>query len=296
MAAISNPTNSTAVTELIESEIIQGQLIADAHRPTAVFEALADLLDVSSQPTATVSLPQWTSDSIGLSAGSGKTETDEFAYVEQDTVEDTITVSTVGIRKGLSLEAISDTVLDLVAGTMSNSMLDMLNQMDVDQLSVITDATTTADHSGVDLTRAHIVEALADMAGNNPHAGALAGVFHSRQIADLRNSLNSAGDAFVVSQGASDLFQYGRQGYVGRWMGIDFYESNNVPQYDSNNWSGAILRPGQMGAMVMAVKQPRTIAFKDFPERNLLDVIVLARYGVTLRLPANLVEIVSSKT
>lgn len=292
MAAISNPTNSTAVTELIESEIIQGAWLADAHRPMSVFESLCDILDASNQPSATFALPQWTSDTVTT----GKTETDEFAYVEQDTTEATVTVSTVGIRKGVSFEAIDDTVVDLVAGVMRNSMVDVLDQMDADALSSITSAGNTEDHSGVDLTRAHIIEAMATMAGNNAHAGMPCGVFHSRQIADLRNSLNGAGDQLIVAQGASDMFEYGRQGYVGRWMGIDFFESNNVPQFDANNWAGALLSKGQFSPLVLALKSPRRVIFEEHAARLTLDVVVYARYGTTLRLDSNLVEVVSSKT
>lgn len=292
MAAIDNPTNSSAVEELIESEVIQAALLADAHRPAAVFESVCFLHDASGQPSATFALPQWTSDTVTT----GKTETDEFAYVEQDTTESTVTVATTGIRKGVSFEAIDDATIDLVAGVLRNSMLDVLDQMDTDALSSITSASNTEDHSGVDLTRAHIIEAMATLAGNDAHAGMPCGVFHSRQIADLRTSLNSAGDQLVVAQQANDLFQYGRQGYVGRWMGIDFFESNNVPQFDANNWSGALLMKGAMSPLVLSVKKPRTPMFEEHAARLVLDVVVYARYGTTLHLDSNIVEVVSSKT
>lgn len=296
MSAINNPTNSAAVTEIIESEQVQGSLMAEAHRPPLVGEALLTMLDVSSQPTATVALPQWTSDSVEGSASSGKTETDEFSYVEQDTTEKTITVATVGIRKGLSYEAISDTVLDLVAGAVGNSFLDMAQQLEVDGFATITSATTTQDHSGTALTVQHIIDALAARAANNPHAGMLCGLFHSRQIGHLRTSLKDNKQEFATATagaGGGDLFDYARvEGYVGRWMGIQFFESNNVPQFDSNNWSGAIFNKS---AIAVAVKEPRTGWIKEFPERSLRDVGVRARYGTVLRFPANLVEVVTKK-
>lgn len=296
MAAISNPTNSTAVTELINSEVIKGELAADAHRPVPVYQQIVHVLDCRGEKSPTFALPQWTGDTI---SDTSKTETDEFSYIEQDTTEDTVTVATAGIRKGLSFEAIDDAVIDIVAGALRNSRLDLDDQIDTDSLSVITGASNTENHSGADLTMAHVIEAAATMAGNNPHDGTYAFLGHSRQIGDLRLDLRSNGGEFVTAStggGGGDLMQLLRKGFVGSWMGIPFYESNNVPQFDANNWSGALLKTGMGGAIVLAVKEGLQVTFKEWPERRVLDVIVSARYAASLRLDNNIVEVVSSKT
>lgn len=298
MTAISNPTNSTAVEEIINSERIL-RMLQDVNRDIPVYAELGWLIDASQAESATLALPQWVSAAVALSEGAGKTETDEYAYVAQTTTQSTLSASTVGIRKGISAEASQDTIINLTAGSVQQSIAEMRDQIDEDFLSNITDATNTSDYSGSKLTVSRFGTALAAFLSLKAK-GRICAVLHIDQLNDLKESIrNNTGAVFGGALGnqAVGLLDANafRRGYVDTYEGVDFYVSSNVPQNDADDWEGAIMIGGQMGAIALGMWQGIETQLDMVYERKTLQAITDARYGSTMTKADLIQSIISVK-
>lgn len=102
---------------------------------------------------------------------------------------------------------------------------------------------STAGSSGVDATWNDVVDAKTIL-GIAKAAGPLLGILHPRQWGDLEIDALSLG--VLPAQTMAGVINQGVGGaYKGRWMGIDFYVSSEVPTADGGaNRAGGILAPG----------------------------------------------------
>lgn len=103
--------------------------------------------------------------------------------------------------------------------------------------------TATAGTSGVDASWNDIVDAKTALLIAKA-SGAMLGILHPRQWGDLEVDALSLG---VLPAGSmSGVITQGLEGtYKGRWMGIDFFVSSDVPTADAGaNRAGGIFAPG----------------------------------------------------
>ena len=317
MAALSPAGNSTAVTELINTEAI-GSFIEQLNRTIPVWFEAARLVDTTADRSNTRTFPSSDGMTVPLSESSGKTETDEYAYTAPSYSEVTITHAKVGIRTNLSDEALQDATGNVLAQSVMDHFEGMNQQEDTDFLSNITSATNANDESGNDLSIAIFNETVGQIRALNPHAGRLIAVLQPIQVQDLSAAiLASQGAIFggqLGNQAAAGIVSF-RRGFVDTYQGVDIYENGNVPQFDASNWSGALMVAGEPhGAIAMCMKDPfvpaefaSTKAMRRLPRKHLMsmdwlhgrdafDLVTRARYGTGIVNQNHIVELITSKT
>lgn len=115
----------------------------------------------------------------------------------------------------------------------------------VSLIANVTDGfSASSGSSGVDASWNDIVDAKT-LLGIAKAQGALLGILHPRQWGDLEIDGLSLG-VIAASAGMGGIINLGLDGlYKGRFMGIDFYVSSEVPTSDAGaNRAGGILAPG----------------------------------------------------
>jgi hypothetical protein len=297
MAAISGATTTgSSLANIVNSEFIAGEIL-DANRIPTVYESLCRIYDASGVMSATYTVTKWVAAAVPVSEGSPKSETDVFASTEQTMSQAQIAATVVGIMKSIGYEVLQDTVRgpQIVADLVRESVIEQRQQMNEDALGRITSATTTANYSGLDLTRARFAGAGATFHALNPYTTARpAAVFDSVQIEDLKTDLRAATGAIYGSEfgtSVGDLLNMNVSGYLGTYEGFDMFRSD-VPAYDGSNTAGAMLIPN--AAIGVAVWWNMLIETDPLPDRTAENLVVSSRYGTNIINQPNLVEIASA--
>lgn len=298
MAATTNATTTTSIVEIVESEYITREIL-DANRDPTVAEMVAWTVNAQGLNSATYTFPKWTAAAVPLSESSGKTQTDEFAATQQLLTEVQVSAAVVGIRKALSMEAMDDSIVDLIAANVRENAMEMRDQIDEDFLSNITSATNTASFTGVDLTIARFGSALATFKAQNPAGSRLAFVGSETQIADLKADIRTTSGAIFGGEfgnQVSGMLDTRARGFLGMYEGVEMYTAHgNVPATSGDD-NGALMVAGQKGALALVVWKPITTGFEEELKRLQLDVVTYARYGTGITNDSNLLEVVSANT
>jgi hypothetical protein len=297
MAAITSATTTTSLVETVPAEQIAGVLGAVA-RAVPIADAAAFPFGVSGSNI--VRIVQLSDAAFATSESSGKTETDEFAAVEQLAVESTVTAVTVGIRKAVSDEIEMHGVFGGVAIAAMDSILAGLEQLDQDVLSRITSAGNASNFSGLDYTIERRGVALAALRLRNG-PGQIREVLHETAYADLLKSMRAAGLAYGIAMGAQIAGQLNAQlkGFMPPFEGVPLLVSTDVPQFDANNWSSALVRVGGAPAdsgLAYAIWKPMVTERDRVITRLYTEIVTSSRYGSTLVRDDCIQEVITSKT
>lgn len=297
MAATTDATTTTSVTEVINSEFISN-IIIEHQRAPAFAEFIADVRDASGTNSKVFSFPKWSGVSVGYSQSSGKTETDEIAASEQTLTEVTCTAATVAARIALADETISDSIPDQVAHGVMALGAELREQASTDVLSLYTSGTQSGGgFTGLTLTIERLGAAFAAYRALNPGAGRHVCVLSNSQMRDLRSSLRSAnGGIFGTEHGASAaamLLDMQKLGRVGMYEGVELWETGLVPTSGSDH-VGAVHKAGMGGAIGMPVWWGLAVAAEREEKRLQTDLVGRIRYSSALVNDAALVKIQSA--
>lgn len=292
-----NATTTTSVTEIIDSEFIS-RVILDANRPMSVVEQCFWMIDAGGISSSVYAIPKWDKIDVPLSEAAGKAETVEFAATEKTLSDITVTAAVVGIRAALSMEAIDDTIVDLVAAIIRENMNAMREQLDEDGLLNFTSATNAEDFSTLTLTVDRLGVAIATLRALFPMGTRMCFVGAPKQISDLKASIRTNTGAIfggaMGNQAASGMMDARRLGFVDIYEGVEIYEGN-VPDFDGSNHSGGLFIGGERGALATVVWRGMTNVADDEVRRLQTDLITYARYGTAITNQSHLVEVISAK-
>ncbi len=300
MAAITNATTTTSLTEMVPAETLD-PILGVAARAVPIAEMVAGRAMVGKSNVHR--LISWSDAEWGETEAAGKTQTDEFTTVEQLAVEATLTAATAGIRKALADEVQLFSPFSIEPGLIMESFLGGLEQFDQDVLSNITSAANTSNFSGLDLTIERWGVALAALRANNG-PGQIVAVLHEQGFSDLLASLRASGSGYGHAQGAAmgGLLNAQAKGVHPPLEGIPIFVSTEVPQFDANNWSNAFVRRG-MGAansgLAYGVWKPITFERgrgADGARRMHTELVTSSVYASTLNRDDAVQELVTSKT
>lgn len=297
MAAITNATNSTSITEIINSEFIQ-RVILETHEEPNLYRVLGYVVDASGVMSATYAFPIENQLTLSQSEASGHTETDEIPVAEWTTTEVTVTAATVGIREVVSDDSRQDAIMDHVARIIRQNAIRLNDQADTDLLSNITSASNASNFSGTALDVTKMGTAIATWRALKPTGGPGAIVLDYAQVDDLTASMRSSSAAIYASamgdRAADGLFDGQRVGLVmPNYEGFALYQTGNLPAFDGSNTSGAIMSTGMGGALGMAVWRGVTHEAEREAPRLANHLVSNCRYGTGLVEDSNLVEVIS---
>jgi len=272
----SNDTNTTTYNDTVYAAIINDDIL-DALQAAVVTPPLLAMFDLSGQPSKAVDIPIADAESAAAVA-----EGAELANTALSTSKATLTASEVGI-----MATITD-VLDVssIAATRGAQMRQMGNaiaqKIDVDICALLAGFATSVGGTGANLSLANLFSAIYTLeAANAP--GPYVGVLHPVQIADLRTAVEGSSSGIFtgggVRSGAGEIGTNEDTGYFGNFMGIDFYQSTNVPTANSaaDRAGGVFSKDYALG---MVQKWPaKTEIMRWAPIRGFV-VVVSSMYGV----------------
>ena len=291
MALPGDATDLSSFEEAVPSEFIHGVMRSNLAIPT--FLAVAWSIVVPPGTGSTLALPRvanWTP-----TAGN-KTEGDALARVEMTTAQETVSSGVVGAGLFVSRELSHDQIRAAAEIKIANGTRNMVNRIDSDGLSAISNASNTSDHGDVALTTALLIDDQATFIGQNPNAMRLALLLSEVQFRDLRKSMDASTAANFGNDARSQEIRTAlgtRAGFKGMWEDMEVYVSTNIPNASSKD-EGAIVAAGDEGALVYASWEPLMVN----PEPNYQNVGVdfwfTARYGTGISNNANMLEIKSS--
>jgi len=123
---------------------------------------------------------------------------------------------------------------------------------------VIDGFSTTESHTGVDLTTAHVLSALAKLNALPSATGPAIGILHLQQWGDWMQDLGTAvGGALQFTPATGEVINLRGQAYQGSYLGVDWFKSGRVVSANAGaDRAGAVMCAGAIGwadAIVEAV-------------------------------------------
>lgn len=280
--AVQAGINQTTANDAFNASQV-AQFIIAGPRAIPIYEALAMQLDCSTLGSNVVSIPSWDA------APSTETTTqgDEVASADYTTSAKTATGIMVSTRSLITDQWIQD------SGALASSGVDehaanVRNTIDVGVLDLFNTATNVSDNTGVALTLALWLAALAAFKAQLPGQQAIAYVGSSGQMRDFYAALIAGAGAAQIMGAGNGIF--GAQvvdGHLGLYHGIHMFESANVAANDADNDVGGFvaLSAGQPGSppvrsgLVLAVWRGIESRGLYTPHRHGIDTTTSARVG-----------------
>ena len=301
---MANETTLTSLTELVPAEEIS-MAIGEVARSATVATVLAVGVSLTGM-SPTFRLVRWDDAAVPLSESSDKTEAAAFSETEQLASESTLSAATVGIFKEPTIEVLTHQKRDLITALLMESAKAMLDQLDEDVLTNLTSATTTIDHSNTDLNVDRFAEADTSLASGEGPGDVHVAVMHETAYGDMKVSLRNQAGAygFAQQQQFATLLNAKMKGFKGEHEGYIMLVTNNVPQYDANNWVTGLIRrssgSGEAAAvnsgLAMGVWQPMKNELEWNPTTLSYDLVTWSIYGSCLNRQDSVRELVTSKT
>ena len=183
------------------------------------------------------------------------------------TITDVLDVSSIAATRGAQMRQMGNAVAQ---------------KIDVDICALLAGFGTAVGGSGTNLSLANIFSAIYTLElANAP--GPYVGVLHPVQIADLRTAVEASSSGIFtggsVRGGSGEIGTNEDTGFFGNFMGIDWYQSTNVPTANSaaDRAGGAFSKNYALG---MVQKWPaKTEIMRWAPIRGFV-VVVSSMYGV----------------
>ena len=217
------PTTTSTFDDVSYSAIITDEVL-DALMATVVTPPLLDNYDIMGSASKAVKIPK--ADKFTAAALTEGTETANTALTSTSV---TITAAEIGIQATIT-DVLEVSDIPAAHGARLRQLGRALaDKLDVDITALLSGFSTTVGTTTVDITLANLLDAIYNLEVNDAaNLGALVGVLHPRQTADLRVELEA--DVAVIYEGKSDSsISKANAGYFGSWFGIDIFQSTNVP-------------------------------------------------------------------
>jgi len=217
-----NPTTTSTFDDVSYSAIITDEVL-EALMAIVVTPQLLNRYDIMGQATKAVKIPK--ADKFTAAAVSEGTELTNTALT---TTSVTITASEIGIQATITDVLDVSDISSAQGARLKQLGRALADKVDIDICALLSGFSTSVGGTGVNLSLTNVLDAIynlevADAAG----LGALVGVLHPRQTADIRTEIEADGTGVYDSKTDADLSK-SQAGFFGNWMDINFYQSTNV--------------------------------------------------------------------
>ncbi len=280
--AVQDGINSTTANDAVDPSRHVDFIIAGP-RAVPIFESLAHVLDCKNLGSNVASIPSWDASP----ATENTTEGDEVASANYTTSPKTATGVMISTRSLITDQWVQD------SGALASSAVDehaanVRNSIDVGVLDLFNTASNASDNTGVALTLALWLAALAAFKAQLPGGTEIAYVGSSGQMRDFYAALIAGAGAAQIMGAGSEIFSRGANaGYLGVYHGVQMFESPNVAANDADNDVGGFvsITAGQPGAtpvrsgLVLAVWRGIESRGIYIPHRHGIDTTTSARVG-----------------
>lgn len=268
-----NPTTTTTFDDVSYSAIITDEVL-DALMAVVVTPQLLDMYDIMGDASKAVKIPK--ADKFTAAAVS---EGVELANTALTSTSVTITASEIGIQATITDVLDVSDIPAAQPARLRQLGRALADKLDVDITALLSGFSTSVGATGVDLSLANVLDAIYNLEVNDAAGlGALVGVLHPRQTADIRTELEA--DTAVIYNGKSDSsIAKANAGYFGNWFEIDFYQSTNVATANAGaDRAGAIFVSNYALGMVQKWTA-RVETMRWAPIRGFV-LVATAMYGV----------------
>jgi N4-gp56 family major capsid protein len=223
------PTTTSTYDDVSYAAIITDQVL-DALMAVVVTPALLDFYDLSGEASKAVKIPK--ADKFTAAAVNEGTELTNTALT---------TTSVTGTAAEIGIQATVTDVLELSdipaahGARLRQLGRALADKVDVDICALMAGFSSVVGATGVNITLANLLDAIYTLeVADASSLGALVGVLHPRQTADLREALDAESGAVYGGAGFQAALTDGRMsksqaGYFGNFFGIDIFQSTNVP-------------------------------------------------------------------
>lgn len=282
---MSNETTRTSLTEIVNSEVI-AELILDYAADATVISPLVRVMNLAGRASATASFPQWELDAVSDITTEG---TSTLSNVELQTTEvAAITAAQVGVLREVTEMAFETQVLGrdgLMQFIMEDGARLCVLEVENDLAALFSGFTSTVGSTGVDLSVANFVEAIAKMDTANARGRKVA-VLDDQQAFDLRTAVAASSGSVFANAAAplQSILKPGENGWVGELFGVPIWMTN-LTDTSGGDVIGAMFIDGnsspQYAALGMALLwAPRVGAALYQPEQLQSLISITACYGV----------------
>lgn len=279
--AVQAGINSTTANDLIHSSGIVPFVIT-APRATPIYEALAMQLDFVALGSNVGDIPAWDA----APATEETTEGDEVASVDYTTSKKSVTGVMISTRSLVTDQFVQD------SGALGSTSVDEMganvrNTIDLEVLELFKTASNISDNTGVNLTIALWMAALAAFKAQKP-GSTICFVGSNAQLRDIHaDMIAGVGASQIMGAGNGIFSSEVTDGYLGTYHGVNIFESSNVAAADGANDVGGFLAitagaPGSSPTRSgFALGVWRGIEARGLyrPERHGVDTTVSARVG-----------------
>ncbi len=219
-------TLAASLTEIVRSEKIAEQILAYGIDATVILP-LVRQIDLAGQGTYTASFPQWEKDAVSDLTTEGTTT---FSNVELQTTEvATISCAVVGILREFSKLAERSNMLgdaEIIRFTMEDSGKLCFDEVENDLAALFSGLTTSVGSTGVDMSVANHVQAIAKMRTQKCRGNYVA-VYDDQAHSDLLVSIaGSTGAVFGNANVSQSMLNANSDGYMGNLFGVDCWVTN----------------------------------------------------------------------
>lgn len=248
MAAVTNATRTTEMTETIDSEWIDRMVQRVAETPLVAMQVVR----VINAMGATSSV--WTIPLAANQVGDAATitETDQAATaVNEFDSEVSLTVANIGISSFVSDQVKQRSTWSAMALAIRNGVHSVQDKLDEDVLSNSTSITTSIGSNATthDLDNWNTVLTTFETQNATPGLP-LASVWHPDAFRDFHSSIITTSAALLGTAFGEDARaqMQGRQGFKGVLDGVSVFTSDNIPADDTTGWGNILVTtPSSMG-------------------------------------------------
>jgi hypothetical protein len=272
-------TDTTAVTELVNSEVINSAILEYAHAYTAVAQ-FVNQMDLRGKGSNVGSFPKWVLDA----ATDITNETTSLGSTLLETTDVSITGAEIGVRRDITDAVLESTVIgaQIFDFLVRDAGVLFGISLDADLCALFSGFSTNVGTSGANLTLANMVEAQSQIRANG-HRGSLAYILDTQQASDYQAAQASAtgtqvAEFFTVSAGIDS-------GYLGSMMGHPVWTSGSCPTANTAaDVVGACIVDGQKSpsnaALGMVLTRDITTELQRDASERLTEFVATAKWGV----------------
>jgi hypothetical protein len=282
-------TTSTSTTHAVNSEVID-QMIIDYLIDANVMMPLVSYRNIAGAKTKVVAFARRVKDSgSDITEGTGLSSTS----TEMTMGNATVTVGVVGIAREITDLAQAVTIGDQMAYAVEDGAA-LCKEMAEDDLCGLLDELTgtTIGSTGVDLSLANFIEAIARMRTAKAR-GKYVALLDDQQALDLTQSVASATGSVWSNQANADqsVLNSRSDGFVGSLLGVDIWYSNLTDTANTGAdvcggiWLDPAVNDGQCAFALVELWQPKVTSRPDVLQPS-TEMSVTYAYGVGTKLAA----------
>lgn len=241
MAAVTNATRTTELTEVIDSEWISRRMDMEAATPMTA-EQIVRLVNATTINSNVVTIPIG-ANQVGSAASI--TETDEAAMVVNEIdSEVNLTMANVGLSSFVSDQAQQLSIWRAWGLAVQNGVHSIRDKIDEDVLGLSTSITASIGDNATNNDLNNWNTILTTFETQNATPGLpLATVLHPDAFRDLHASILTTSAALLGSAFGEQARgqSQGHQGRKGMLDGVAFFTSDNIPADDTTGWGNILV-------------------------------------------------------